>query len=703
MIQFADLQNQLSSYLTQEQINYITKAYNIADKAHKGQSRTSGDPYISHPLEVASILAGMHMDYQSIVAAILHDVIEDTQISKDQITDRFGKKVAELVDGVSKLTQIKFENKTDAKAENLRKMMLAMSKDIRVILIKLADRLHNMQNLEVFTPEKQKRIALETIEIYAPIANRLGMNNFKRQFEDLGFSYLYPIRYRVLKTAVQKSRDKRKENIDILKNTLEKQFVKEHIEIKNIISREKHLYSLYKKMQAKDLSLSEIMDIYALRIIVNNTDTCYRIVGIIHNLYKPVHGRFKDYIAIPKANGYQSLHTTVLGPNSIPVEIQIRDEAMEQLSEQGIAAHWLYKSGEEPAVNNKAEIRAREWLKGLLEIQRHAGSSSEFIEHVKVDLYPDEVYVFTPTGDILSLPKDATAVDFAYAVHTDVGNNCIAVKIDRRLVPLSTKLNNGQTIEIITAEGGHPNPAWLSFVITGKARSNIRNWLKMQQIGGARTLGHRLLEKTLSTLSLSIEQISKDNLNRLFAELKIDSIEKLFEEIGIGNQMAPIIARKLIAELPKDEASLVKPLTIQGTEGMVLSYAKCCYPIPGDNILGFLNTGRGLVIHRENCNNVAAAKKSPEKYIFVQWANDINGEFQVEIKIDALNKKGNLAVLANVISDCDTTIENVHVDTRDERHNILIFLIKVRNREHLAKIFRRLRAIESVTKVQRVK
>jgi GTP diphosphokinase / guanosine-3',5'-bis(diphosphate) 3'-diphosphatase len=643
------------------------------------------------------------MDYQSIMAAMLHDVIEDTFLDKEQIKKEFGEPIAELVDGVSKLAQIKFESRAEAQAENLRKMMLAMSKDIRVILIKLADRLHNMRTLDALSRDKQRRIALETLEIYAPIANRLGMNSFRIEFEDLGFAYLYPVRYRVLKEAVKKARGNRKEIVYGIEEALKDRFIQENLEPKHILGREKHLYSLYKKMRTKDLSLSEIMDVYALRIITDSVDKCYRALGIVHNLYKPVYGRFKDYIAVPKANGYQSLHSTVLGPHGVPVEIQIRTVEMDQMAENGIAAHWLYKTSDNDK-ENEAELRAREWLKSMLEIQQNTGSSQEFIENVKIDLYPDSVYVFTRTGDILPMPTGATAIDFAYAVHSDVGNACIAAKIDRRLVPLSTRISSGQTVEIITAEGAHPNPAWLSFVATGKARSNIRHWLKNKHKDESIILGKRLLERALSNLSLSIDTLPAINIDKVVKELDLDAPERLYEEIGLGNQMAPLVARRLATDKPQTLlADNAFPLAIMGTEGMVISYAKCCRPIPGDQILGFLSAGRGIVIHREICNNISEVRKYPEKYIFVQWSDEVIGEFQVELKIDVLNKRGVLATLANVISDSDANIENVHVDERDSRLNALIFVIHIKNRVHLARIIKRLRAISGVTKVARMK
>lgn len=701
-MQFADLRNQLSEYLTKEQVEQIAHAYELAKKAHGAQCRTGGEPYITHPLAVAQILADMHMDHQSIMAAMLHDVIEDTDVDKAQIAEAFGEKIAELVDGVSKLKQITFQSTLEAQAENLRKMMLAMTKDIRVILIKLSDRLHNMRTLGSLSREKQRRIALETLELYAPIAHRLGMNNFRTEFEDLGFSYLYPMRYKVLKEAVYKSRGNRRLVIDSLEEALKARLEREGIAIEDIVSREKHLYSLYKKMQEKDLSLSEIMDVYALRVIVYNIDSCYRVLGVVHSLYKPVYGRFKDYIAVPKANGYQSLHTTVLGPNGVPVEVQVRTKEMHYMAENGIAAHWLYKS--KRSSSSEAELKAREWLQAVLEIQKHAGTSLEFMEHVKFDLYPEEVYVFTPTGDILTLPTGATAVDFAYAVHTDVGNYCIAAKIDRRLVPLSTKISSGQTIEIITAEGAHPNPAWLSFVITTKARSNIRHWLKMQQITESRNLGKRLLDKALATLAISFEAVDIKSVNRVLLELEMESIDKLYEEVGLGNQLAPLIARRLMVDSPvKENHEFMIPLAIKGTEGMVINYASCCRPIPGDPILGVLSAGRGIIVHRESCLHIAAVKKHPDKYVFVQWAENVAGDFQMELKIDVQNKRGVLAVLANALSDCEANIDNVNVEEKDAQYISLLFLLRIKSRKHLARILSRIRSIQLVTRVQRAR
>jgi guanosine-3',5'-bis(diphosphate) 3'-pyrophosphohydrolase len=676
----------------------------VADKAHTGQYRASGEPYITHPLEVARILANMRLDYQSIMAAMLHDVIEDTGIDKAQINQEFGGVVASLVDGVSKLAQIKFENKAEAQAGNLRKMMLAMSKDIRVVLIKMADRLHNMRTLGALSYDKQKRIALDTLEIYAPIANRLGMNAFRIEFEDLGFAYLYPVRYRILKEAVKKARGNRKEFIPFIEESLKTRFSQDSLELKHIAGREKHLYSLYKKMRTKDLSLSEIMDVYALRVVTDSIDKCYRALGIIHNLYKPIHGRFKDYIAMPKANGYQSLHSTVLGAHGLPVEIQIRTEAMEQMAENGIAAHWLYKSTNIDT-ENAAEFRAKEWLKEILEIQQSTGSSKEFIKNVKIDLYPDLVYIFTPAGDIIPLPSGATVVDFAYSVRVDIGNACVAAKIDRRLVPLSTRIYSGQTIEIITAtEGAHPNPDWLSFVTTSKARSKIQDWLKNKHLADSIVLGKRLVERSLAVLSASLQALSAMQIEKVVKELGMGTEDELFAEVGLGRQIAALVARRLITEQP--EIILqdnILPLVICGTEGMVLSYAKCCWPIPGDAILGLLSSGRGIVVHRDTCKNTCSLRKHTEKYIFVQWVAEVIGDFSVELQVDVLNQRGVLAIITSIISEANANIENVYVDERDSRHNSLIFILQVKNRLHLTKIIQLLRAISVVTKVARRK
>ncbi|MGD8614157.1 MAG: bifunctional GTP diphosphokinase/guanosine-3',5'-bis pyrophosphate 3'-pyrophosphohydrolase [Gammaproteobacteria bacterium] len=702
----SDLCDLLETYLDKSQVREVYRAYLFGAEAHEGQHRKSGEPYIYHPVEVARILADMHMDAQSIIAAVLHDVIEDTGTPKEVVTAEFGEEVGELVDGVSKLTQIKFESQAEAQAENFRKMMLAMVRDIRVIVVKLADRLHNMRTLGVMRPDKRRRIARETLEIYAPIANRLGMNQIRLELEDLGFAALYPMRYRVLSDAVRKARGNRKEILNKIESAIRQRLDEEQIDYR-LLSREKHLYSLYKKIRDRVGSFNEVFDVYAFRVIVENVDTCYRVLGMMHNLYKPVPGKFKDYIAIPKANGYQSLHTVLFGPYGVPIEVQIRTDDMERVAESGIAAHWLYKSSEKAGRNN-AQRRAREWLRELLEMQRNAGNSLEFLENVKIDLFPDEVYVFTPAGDILNLPRGATAVDFAYAVHTDVGNTCIAAKIDRRLSPLRTPLLNGQTVEVITATGAHPNPAWLNFVTTGKARSNIRHYLKNLQNDEATELGERMLDKALHNLNCTLDDIPPEVFGQVISECGFKSRESLYADIGLGNRMAMLVARRL-APVEAGETGTIQeqgrsqPLAIRGTEGMVVHFARCCRPIPGDAIVGFISAGRGLVIHSASCKNLVEYRGRPEKWIDVGWQRDIEGEFSAEIRVDVTNQKGVLATIAAEISETGSNIENVAIEERDGRDTTLNFTITVRDRAHLARVMRCIRKLPAVMRISRSK
>jgi len=646
------------------------------------------------------------MDHRSIIAAILHDVMEDTHISKEQLHEAFGEEVAELVDGVSKLTHIHFESKAEAQAENFRKMLLAMVRDIRVIMVKLADRLHNMRTLGALAVEKRRRIGRETLEIYAPIANRLGMNAIRLELEDLCFQAVYPLRYRVLAEALRKARGNRKEVLRKIQTALEERLRQEGL-VGRVVGREKHLYGIYRKMRVKGVSLSDVMDVYAVRIVVDNVDACYRVVGAVHNLYKPVPGRFKDYIAIPKANGYQSLHTVLFSPYGVPIEVQIRTEDMDRVAEAGIAAHWLYKSGDG---GSRVQVSASEWLRGLLEMQQNAGNSLEFLEHVKVDLFPDEVYVFTPQGDIMALPQGATAVDFAYAVHTDVGNSCVAAKLDRVLMPLRTELRNGQTVEIITAPGARPNPAWLNFVVTGKARSTIRAFLKNLQRDEAVALGRRLLEKNLTTMGISLDDIPADRIENLVAELKVESFDDLLAEIGLGRRMPLLPARSLLAEGEPAEAQAAssagsdkRPLIIKGTEGTVVTFAKCCRPIPGDPILGFMSTGRGIVIHTESCKNVAEYRDRPERWLDLQWEDHIEADFVVEIRMLVVNRRGVLATVAAALSEMEANIENVHMEERDGMYTTMTFAIAVHDRQHLARIMRRLRSLEMVMRINRTR
>lgn len=697
----SDLCELLETYLPTEQVREVYRAYLFGAEAHEGQHRKSGEPYIYHPVAVAHILADMHMDYQSIAAAILHDVIEDTGIPKEQVEAEFGEEITALVDGVSKLTQIKFESQAEAQAENFRKMLLAMVRDIRVIIVKLADRLHNMRTLGVMRPDKRRRIARETLDIYAPIANRLGMNQVRIELEELGFAAHFPMRYRVLLNAVRAARGNRKEILNKIETAIGQRLLQEDLNCR-LLSREKHLYSLYKKIRDRAGSFREVFDVYAFRLVVDNVDTCYRVLGIMHNLYKPVPGKFKDYIAIPKSNGYQSLHTVLFGPYGVPIEVQIRTEDMNRVAEAGIAAHWLYKAGDKPG--NNAQTRAREWLRELLEMQQHAGDSLEFLENVKIDLFPDEVYVFTPAGEIMELPRGATAVDFAYAVHSEIGNTCIAAKIDRRLAPLRTQLLNGQSVEIITASGAHPNPAWLNFVTTAKARSNIRHYLKNLQLDEAVILGERMLDRALQNLSSSLASVDVEPLQALLDECGFESPYQLYADIGLGNRMAMLVARRLVpVDGEMETESAQQPLAIRGTEGMVVHFARCCWPIPGDDIVGFVSKGRGLVIHRENCRNLGEALNKPDKWIDVEWQDEVEGEFPAEIRVDVSNQRGVLATVAAQIAETGSNIENISIEERDGLDTLLNFTVTVTGRKHLARVMRCIRKIPNVMHVVRSK
>jgi len=688
-----------SNYLESKQVDDIRRAYFYAEQAHEGQMRRSGEPYITHPLAVAHVLALMHMDHECIMAGLLHDVIEDTAISREQLASEFSEEVALLVEGVSKLAQAAFETRQHAQAENLRKMLLAMSQDIRVIIVKLADRLHNMRTLLHLRPDKRRRIAHETLDIYAPIAQRLGMNLMRCELEDLGFHVLYPIRYRVLADAVRKSRGNRKEVVQQITASILNRMEQEGISA-DIQGREKNLYSLYKKMVSKQLSFSEVMDMYAFRIIVDDVDQCYRMLGVAHNLYKPVQGKFKDYIAIPKANGYQSLHTVLFGPYGLPIEVQVRSRNMDQMAEAGVAAHWLYKTGESEG-SNQAHRRARQWLQGILEMQKDSGDSIEFLENLRIDLFPEEIYVFTPKGQIMSLPRGATTVDFAYAVHSDIGNSCVASKVGRHLVPLSTQLETGQSVEVITSPSSHPNPSWLNFVITAKARSSIRHYLKQLRNEEAVMLGHRLLNKHLHAFSTQIKDIPHQRVHDLLEELELESMEHLLDDIGLGNRSALLIAQKMI----QDEVSAnieQQPLMIAGTEGMVVNFARCCHPIPGDAINGFVSAGRGIVIHQVSCKTTLNLRGQQDKWLDVAWSPDVNREFPVDIIVHVLNQRGVLATIAVAVSETDSNIDNVMVDERESEYSDLRLTISVLNRQHLARVIRRLRHIDMVVRITRV-
>ncbi len=705
MTSINELERLARSYLPPDEVKYIRCAYNFSSSAHDGQSRMSGEPYIHHPLEVARILTDMHMDYQTVSAAILHDVIEDTATVKEEIRKEFGKEVAEMVDGVSKLTQIEFDTRAEAQAHNFRKMLMAMSNDIRVILIKLADRLDNMRTLGALPPEKRRRIAHETLEIYAPIAQRLGLNQIRLELEELGFATLYPMRHRILNQQVIKTRGHRKEIINKIRAALRRRLRQEKIPAR-ILGREKHLYGIYQKMARNKLSFNEVYDVYAFRIIVDNADTCYRVLGTVHNLYKPVPGKFKDYIAIPKVNGYQSLHTVLFGPFGVPIEIQIRTREMDDVAEAGIAAHWLYKA-DSSNEHKTAQKRAREWLKNVIDMQTTAGNPQEFLEHVKIDLFPDSAYIFTPKGRIIELPRGATPVDFAYAIHTDVGNRCVGARIDRRLAPLGTLLTSGQTVEIITAPGARPDPAWLNFAVTAKARSNIRHYLKNLKKNEAISLGKRLLVRELKLLSVNYDDIDPAKLQKVLVEYHIDNEESLLQEVGLGNKIARLIARHLI-ENPANDKTRKKPdkgdsypLMIKGTEGMVVNFPKCCLPIPGDKILGFVTAGRGITVHLQSCPNITEYRNHPEKWINVAWESGIEGTFQTQLNIDVTNQRGVLAKLAYTIAEEDANIVHIEMKDRDDRYSVLKFIVEVRNRIHLARIMRKVRSIKHVTRISR--
>ena len=696
--EFKQLVATLETYLSEEDLKGIVDAYELSARAHEGQQRLSGHAYITHPIAVAKILADLRLDSGTIKAALLHDVLEDTSCSLQDIQTKFGDDVAALVDGVSKLDKLNFHSAADAQAESFRKMLLAMIKDLRVILVKLADRMHNMRTIDSLPIEKRRRIAKETLEIYAPIANRLGIYGLKTELEDLGFKAYVPFRYRVLDTALRKASGNQRQFLRKIKINLEKSMKRREI-AGRLVAREKHLYSIYSKMKRKSIHLSEIVDVFGVRIVVPDIDTCYRVLGMVHELYKPMPGRFKDFISIPRVNGYQSLHTTLFGPKGMPLEVQIRTEEMDHVADRGVASHWQYKAVDKYTYT--AEARARDWLKGLMEMQQ-SEDSEEFLETVKVDLFPDKVYVFTPNGEILRLPRGSSPVDFAYAVHTDVGNRCVAAKIDRRPVPLKTALSNGETVEILTSRSAKPNPSWVNFVSTAKARNAIRGYLKSLKKDEARELGKRLLSQSLRPYSLSLRRLGKARTNSLLKELGMIDIDEVYEQLGLGERLAPVIAGMLSQQIDVEgeTATQLKPLDIAGTEGLLVSYAGCCHPIPDDDILGYMSTGRGVVIHRSICNNVGAYRKHPSKWIPIDWRKGLKGEFQSEIQVKTLNRVGLLAEIAGRISAALSNIVHVNVET-DEVESTLIFRLNVRNRRHLAQVIRSIRTNPGVMRVSR--
>jgi RelA/SpoT family (p)ppGpp synthetase len=702
----SDLLTYLESYLTPEQVREVYRAYLFGAEAHQGQMRQSGEPYIYHPIAVARILADMRMDHKCLMAAVLHDVIEDTPFAREQLANLFGEEIADLVDGVSKLTAIDFKSRAEAQAASFRKMMLAMTKDIRVILIKLADRLHNMRTLGVMAPHKCRRVSRETLEIYAPIANRLGINSMRLELEELGFAHYWPWRYRVLERAVKGACGARQELVATVETAIKRRLAQEEIEAE-VVGRRKHLYSIYLKMRDKKRAFDEVVDVFAFRVVADRVDTCYRILGLVHNLYKPIPGRFKDYIAIPKSNGYQSLHTVLAGPGGAPIEVQIRTADMQRLAEAGIAAHWMYKSGNTDG--GSPQSLAADWLQNLLEVQRTAGDSVEFLDHVKVDLFPAEVYVFTPKGRILVLPKGATLVDFAYAIHSDVGNACVAGRVDRRLAPLRTVLRSGQTVEIINAPNARPNPAWLNFVVSGKARSSIRTYLRNLQRKEAQVLGARLLEAELAGHQTRLEEIPVPRVSAYLADAHLSSLDALLAEIGLGNRMATLVARRLLVgggveshQGQSPTGGAPQPLAIKGTEGMVVTFARCCRPIPGDEIAALFSPGKGIVVHRRECRNLGDFQTQKDKWLDVDWAAEPSGDFTTALRVEVSNRLGTLATVAAAIAESGSNIENVQSRERDGMTSSLEFIVTVRGRAHLARIMRRLRQIPQVVRISRV-
>ena len=697
----AEFTGNLAHYLKPPDIERIEEAYQFSGKAHEGQYRDSGEPYISHPLAVAGILADWHLDSQALMAALLHDVMEDTKVSKAEISRRFGKPVAELVDGLSKLAKIESQSQQDAQAENFRKMLLAMARDVRVILIKLADRLHNMRTLGAVPPAKRRRVARETLEIYAPIANRLGLNSLYQEMQELAFSHLYPLRYRVLAKATKSARGNRRQVVGKILKAIDQRLSEAGIQAE-VTGREKHAYSIYKKMLEKNLSFSQVLDIYGFRVVVEDRSSCYLALGALHSLYKPVPGKFKDYIAIPKVNGYQALHTTLFGPFGTPLEIQIRTREMHRVAEAGVASHWLYKTSD--ASLNELQHQTHTWLQSLLDIQSESGDAAEFLEHIKVDLFPDEVYVFTPTGKIMALPRGATAVDFAYAVHTHIGNRCVATKINHELAPLRSELKNGDRVEIITAAHANPNPAWLNYVKTGKARSHIRHFLKTMHYGESVELGEKLLSQALRALNTELAEIGDGQWEKLLRDITAKSRAELFADIGLGKRFAAVVARRLLAasEQPLAEVN-AGPIVIRGSEGMAVQFAKCCRPIPGDAIIGSIKKGQGIVVHTHDCPTAAKSRTDPDKWLDVEWAAEVARPFDVGIRLTVMNQRGVLAKVAGAIAAAGANIDNVIMDEERGAYTEMRLTVQVTDRRHLARIKRGLRHVAEVVSIARVR
>ena len=691
----------LDTYLDPEKVAIILQAYEVGSEAHDGQTRKTGEAYIWHPVAVARILANMHMDHVSIAAAILHDTIEDTQLTKIDIVQQFGEEIADLVDGVTKLDKMKFRTRIEADAESFRKLMLAMSRDLRVIFIKLADRLHNMRTLDSMTLQSRRRIARETLDIYAPIADRLGMNSMKHELEDMGFANLYPWRYRTITEHLDAMTGHREEIVANIMGALGEKMNEARVPCR-ITGRQKSPYSIYKKMLAKDLSFSEVTDFYAFRIITETEAHCYLALGAVHSLYQPKPGRFKDFIALPKANGYQSLHTILNSPYGLPIEIQIRTEEMDMMASKGAASHWQYKTGE--VSNGSAQVRAREWLMQLVEVQRHTGDSLEFLDHAKSDLFPDEIFVFTPKGKIIDLRQNATALDFAYAIHTDVGNHTTNALVDKVEVPLSTRLANGQTVKIITDPEVQPRPEWLEFVATARARTAIRHYLKSLRQEDTVALGLRLLEKALNARGSSVEAITPKRWKSFLAQNHFSRQEDLFHDLALGSTLANFVAAKLAPDssLFPDDKGATEALTIAGSEDSAVSFGACCQPVPGDKIMAFVSSDRGVVVHRVNCRNVREFRKHPDRCIDVDWAPITKGLFPVAVRIIALNTPGVLANISTSIGEAGSNIETVSQPEANPETATLLFTISVKDRTHMARVIRRLRRNSNVIRVNRV-
>ena len=697
------LSKKLSDYLDPKKVKQVNKAYDFACEAHSGQYRSSGDPYVTHPIAVASILGNFRMDEDSLSAAMLHDVMEDSGIPKSVIEKKFNKQVADLVDGVSKLNTLSISSKTESQAENLQKMVLAMSKDIRVIVVKLADRLHNMRTLLYLDRDKQLRIAKETLEIYAPIAHRIGMNNLYRELEDLAFKTIYPTRYERLTAAVKKNRGGQKRILKKIQKEMSDRLLNEGI-ASLVEGREKHIYSIYRKMKERQRSFEEIMDVYAIKIIVDNAENCYRTLGHIHNLYKPVRGRFKDYIAIPKSNGYQSIHTGVIALQGIPVEIQIKTQEMNDMAENGIASHWLYKSGDK--TDTSPQIKARRWVAGLLEMRENYETTEEFIDSVKTDIFPDEIYVFTPQGEVIEMSGGSTAIDFAYAVHTDIGHHCRACRINKKLAPLSAPLESGQTVEILRDKIPQTSPAWLNFATTPKARHSIRNYLGNLKSSEARKFGKKLLEQSLENLNIELKNIDKDKLRGALDSIGGRSLNRILKEIGLGIRVANIVAQQIagFVNLDKefDSDTTTVPLEITGSEGLVVNYARCCRPIPGDSVMGHFSAERGLVVHQDRCKNILSFRKNPKQCFPVNWGESSGKFFTAQIKIVANDEPGLLANLASSITESKTNISSIQTTDLNSGLHEFVLDLEVSDRLHLSKIIKRIKALKSVVSVTRI-